>query len=744
MQGGRGEAVPGACMEIRLHGRGGQGGVSCAKILATIYAKRGRSVQTFGDYAGERAGAPVRAYLRTADAPIPNRNKVYHPDHVLVLDPSLLTEDAVGGLSAGGTLLINSPDPPGAFLERFPGFRVATVDATAIARRHRIGSRSLVIVNTTIVGAFARAFDLPFDLIEEAYRGLGLLSNLDAAREAYEGVRFQEAGGRPARAAHLPPQSPPRADVLPLPSHVESLPPGLKTGNWRSQTPGYVRHLAPCSAVCPAGNDVVGFVRALAARGEEAAAGILCRTTPLAAVCGRVCPAPCMTDCNRQALGGAVDIRGLERWIADRVPVARTASRSARGGRVVVLGGGPAGLGAAYALATAGHAVVLLEADAALGGILRTGIPSYRLPREVLDREVAGILGLGIEVRCGERVDRARLAGLAQDYDALVLATGLQRPNALDLPGASLGGVEQGLRFLRRVNLEGGERLSGHVVVLGGGNTAIDCARSALRSGAGRVTVAYRRSRGEMPAIAGEVAEAEAEGVVFLFQRQPLAFQGNARVREVLLAEVEMGPPDATGRRSPKSTSRSHPLPCDAVLLALGQAPDLSLLPEGWALREGRVWHGETPLAVFVAGDLDSVEGTVAHAIGSGRRAANRAMEALGAPVSAPTRPEGPVVPVSGIRLGHFERMEPARGRHLPAGPRALQFQEVNLGLADASEAHRCFSCGSCTHCDTCLVYCPEGVIRRQDGTYMIDVDFCKGCGLCVSECPRNAMEMVL
>jgi len=737
-------------VEIRLHGRGGQGGVTCAKILAAAYARLGKSIQTFGDYAGERSGAPVRAYARISDAPITNRNKVYEPDHLVVLDPTLLGEEVVSGLAPGGTLLINTTEDIESFDGRFREYRLATVDATKIARQHHIGTRSVVIVNTTIAGAFAQLQGIPLDVLEETYAALGLQSNFVAASEAAEAVVVRPAkqNGHTATAA---PPAPQHFDVLPIQEHLESRPTGLRTGSWSTQLPLYVEHLAPCSAWCPAGNDVVGFLQAVAGDGEAAAAEILGRSTPLAAVCGRVCPAPCMEGCNRAEYDGAVNIRGLERWIADQVPVAtRKAAVTANPRRVAIVGGGPAGLAAAYELAKAGHRVHIFEGEEALGGVLRTGIPVYRLPRDVVDREIEAILALGVTVSCGEFVDAARITVMAQKHDAVILATGLQKLRGLDVSGADLDGIEQGIRFLHRINMQGvgGSELSGHVVVLGGGNTAMDCARSALRAGAKTVRVVYRRTHKEMPAIREEIEEAQQEGVAFQFQRQPVAFGGNGsgRVTALELAEVEMGEPDDTGRRRPVVTDRRTRLDCDHVLLALGQSADLSLLPRSWELRDGRVIADGSPSMVFAAGDLGTGDGTVTHAIGSGRRTAGLALAALGAlPAGAHVfeRPDRTrAVPVTDIRLDHFARSAPDREELAPAVERAHDFGVVSQGLRSAMEAHRCFSCGHCTQCDTCLVYCPEGIIHRKGPGYDVDYSYCKGCGICVEECPRHAMEM--
>lgn len=712
-----------------------------AKLLACVYGELGLRVQTFGDYGSERAGAPVRAFTRVDTAPIVNRNKVYRPHHLLVLDAGLLGDDVLDGVAPGGLLLLNTSRGAGAFGDRFAAFRFATVDATAIARRHGIGSTALVIINTTLAGAYARVLGLPWEAVARAFAAQGLEGDLEAAREAHGAVALREPSAARAPAARA---SPAAARVPGIAEHVQDLPTPLRTGSWRTQAPRYRSHVAPCNAACPAGNDVVGFVQALKRDGVEAAARVLLRTQPLPSVCGRVCPAPCMTSCNREAYDGAVNVRGLERWIGDRAaaPV-EPVERAPVARRFAIVGSGPAGLSAAFALAREGHEVTLLEREPRLGGVLRTGIPSYRLPHDVLDRDVDRILALGVRARCGAHVDGDGLKMLAVGHDAVLLATGLARPTALEASGLPLPGVMQGLPFLDAVKNGRARGLSGHVMVVGGGNTAVDCARTALRCGASRVTMAYRRGRTEMPAIAAEIDEALGEGVALLTHRQPVRFLGTAAVTGVELAEVDLGEPDASGRRRPVVSDRKSLVPCDAVLLAVGQGADHSVLPRGWSVRDGRVFEGERPLDVWLAGDVATGDGTVTHAVGHGRRVATRALAALdGRDSPAPTPPApAEIVSPAHVRFGHFEVAPPVRERHLPEGRRRT-FDEVNLGLEGPAEASRCFSCGSCTACDTCLLYCPEGIIRREGAGYRVDDEYCKGCGMCVAECPRRAMEM--
>jgi len=722
-------------LEVRVHGRGGQGGVTCAKLIAALFTQMGLSVQTFGDYGSERSGAPVQAYTRVDRTTINNRNKVYRPNHLLVLDEGLMGPQVLQGVAPGSLLLLNAHAAADGYAARFARYRFGAVDATAIAREQGIGSSAVVIINTTILGAYVRLLGLPMTVLEKAYASLGLGGDLVAAQHAYEQVRICEA----AEAGEAPVSSMPLAAPPPVATmlaHSADIPAVLKTGTWSNQAPAYSEHPAPCNVACPAGNDVVGFIQALKSHGPEKAAEILLRTQPLPSVCGRVCPAPCMQVCNRAAFDGAVNIRSLERWIADRSRLALAPQRAAKPLRVAVVGGGPAGLSAAYQLALKGHAVEIHEAGPALGGVLRNGIPAFRLPPEALRRDLDRVLKLGVAARCNARVDKAGLKRLQREFDAVIVCVGFGPAVGLGAKGESLPGVEQGLEFLDRVKRER-IRLEGDVVVVGGGNTAIDCARTALRCGAAKVEIVYRRSREDMPAIVEEIEEAEREGVELMVHRQPVEFLGNGAVATAMIAEVEAGPPDASGRRRPVVTQRAARLPCNQVLLALGQKTELDLLPDGWTVRDGRACAGDRLLPVWFAGDCATADGTVTHAIGNGRRAAQAVVagEALAAASPAPVAP-------GQIRFSHFDVAPPYADRQFV--PTAFQdnFAEVNLGLAGPEEASRCFSCGHCTNCDTCLISCPDGVIFRAENGYRIDGDYCKGCGMCVAECPRSAMEM--
>jgi 2-oxoacid:acceptor oxidoreductase gamma subunit (pyruvate/2-ketoisovalerate family) len=761
-------------VEIRIHGRGGQGGVTLAKLVATSRFLQGRSVQAFGLYAAERSGAPVQAFCRFDDAPITNRNLIYTPDHVVVLDPTLIGPTIVAGLRPGGWILLNSDQAPEHFAPDFPENRVATVDASAIARRHGLGTRSIPIVNTALTGAVGRVLGFPLDEMRDAIAHLGFGGgNLDAAADAFEQVRMARAAGNSASDPDVGRASSPDASRRPAPAAAPagtdrwpSLTdgaggdrPALRTGSWASEQPHRQQFVPPCNHVCPAGNDVQGFLHALAEDRVDDALEILLRTSPFPATCGRVCPAPCMASCNRRDLDGSVNVRELERLAGDRGSVTLVPSER-RPERVAVVGSGPAGLAAAYHLALFGYGVTVYEAGPHAGGLLRTGIPEFRLPGSVLEREIDRILDLGVEVIPGSRIDRERLLGLAVTHDAVLVATGLQELRSLRLGTGDDEDVLQGIDLLDQVRSGEAPRFDGQdVVVVGGGNTAMDAARSALRLGAASVRVVYRRTRAEMPAIAEEIDEALEEGVAIDYLTQPVALvreaqaDGDTGQPELVCRRMQLGEPDASGRRRPVAISESDfRLGCHRLVLAVGQSPDLSVFPEGTEVREGEQLLGILETPVYAVGDLATSDGTVAAAIGSGRRAALHIHQTLTGDVvasGAQTRVRSDVdqwhdevIRADALRMHLFER-EPAReSEALDLRSRRSTFDEIHRGLTDTSEARRCLSCGVCNECDLCITYCPEGVLKRVGHALVFDYAYCKGCGICVTECPRNVVFM--
>ncbi len=744
-------------IEIRIHGRGGQGGVTLAKLIATSRFLKGLSVQAFGLYAAERSGAPIQAFCRFSEEPITSRNLIYEPDHVIVLDPTLVGGPIATGLKPGGWILVNTTQAAGDIATLFPQNRIATVDATTIARDNGLGTRSVPIVNTALTGAVGRIFGYPLGDMCAALEHLGFRGpNLEAAERAFRETQLIETPlESPAGRAEIAPPGAARG-----PSIVDgagAAMPAIRTGAWATEQPRRRQMIPPCNHVCPAGNNVQGFLNALAHDDVDKALDILLRSTPFPSVCGRACPAPCMDSCNRRDLDGAVNVREMERYAGDHGEATIRAAGT-RHERIAIVGAGPAGLTAAYHLARFGYAVRIFESASKLGGLLSAGIPEFRLPEDVVGREIDRILDLGVEAETDSQIDRRRLLELARDYDAVLVATGLQKLQELQLGLNGTQAVVQGIDFLEHSH-RGDVRVDGEdVVVIGGGNTAMDAARSALRLGAHSVRVVYRRTRNEMPAIDEEIDETLEEGIAIDFLTQPVALRdkpgdGARRQYRLTCRRMELGEPDESGRCSPVEIPGSDfDTLCHRVILALGQSPDVSVFPEGTVVREDGRILGLLETPVFAIGDLATHEGTVAGAIGSGRRCAvhiHRAMS--GEPVPLTEHADAlrdvddwvdAVIEADEMKLHLFERQAAAEGDALPIEVRRSTFREVHLGLEDTSEAARCMSCGVCNECDECCTYCPEGMLRRVGHGLEFDYTYCKGCGVCATECPRNVIHM--
>lgn len=541
-----------------------------------------------------------------------------------------------------------------------------------------------------------------------------------------------------------------------------------KTGSWRNVEPHHVEQIPPCSMRCPAGNDVVGFVT-LAAEGRyEDAWRLLVQTSPFPSVCGRVCPHPCETECNRDHLGGAINIHQIERFLGDRFsarpPEMKIASST--GKNVAIIGSGPAGLSAAYHLALSGHNVTVYEAHPKLGGMLRVGIPDYRLPPNVLDAEINRILSLGVKAENNIRVGiDITYRDLTNRYDAVLAATGLVKSKGLGARNDNGDGVLPGIEVLRRINLNlpvgVGERAA--IVVVGGGNTAMDVARSLLRLGRS-VTVMYRRTRHEMPAISEEIDELIDEGIKIDFLTTPVeVIRENGHVNGIKCVRMKLGKPDASGRRKPEPIEGSEfVMDIDTIVTAIGEDADLSYLPDDLSAKTswnipadelGRTFDDQ----LFAAGDVADGAGTVTAAIGFGRRAAiaiHSKLTGAAIPESAATSPSlrsrtSRVVRFDDLNTAYFQETKRIEPDHLPVNERINSFDEVRGGLDEVmllQEARRCFSCGSCPACDNCYIFCPDAVISpvkgESDRLYTVNYDYCKGCGICAAECPRACIVM--
>ena len=540
-----------------------------------------------------------------------------------------------------------------------------------------------------------------------------------------------------------------------------------KTGSWRNVEPHHVEQIPPCSHNCPAGNDVVMFVTLAAEKRYEEAWRVLAATTPFPGSCGRVCPHPCEYECNRAEFGGRINIHTIERFIGDiyRANPPAMPKQPSTGKRVAVVGSGPAGLSCAYQLALAGHAVTVYEAHSKPGGMMRVGIPDYRLPPEVLDGEIARIAGLGVEIVTNTRIGRdIRFDELVEKNDAVFVGVGFTKSKPLGAQGENGDGVLPGVEVLRRINLGEANGVGEQPLVVGGGNTAMDVARSLLRQGK-QVSVMYRRTRAEMPAIAEEIDELLAEGIEITFLATPIEVlhDGNGRLNGVKCLRMQLGKPDASGRRRPEPVAGSEfTVKADCVVTAIGEDADLSFLPD--AIKAKTSWNipadelGRTfEPKLYAGGDAADGAGTVTAAIGYGRKAAY----AIDAYILGKVLPDNTgTSPSLRDRTPHLVRYEelnrayfssdPRREPpHRQAAERVDDFDEVRQGFAEEeliAEARRCFSCGTCPACDNCYVFCPDAAIKPVAGDpfklYIVNYDYCKGCGICAAECPRGCIVM--
>lgn len=533
-----------------------------------------------------------------------------------------------------------------------------------------------------------------------------------------------------------------------------------KTGSWRDERPLYVDRMPPCNDGCPAGENVQAWLY----EAEEGGAGYerawrkLVEENPFPAIMGRVCYHPCETVCNRAQVDEAVGIHSVERFLGDEaiaqgwsfeLPAdgnGATGSAAAPSGkRVLIVGAGPSGLSAAYHLTRLGHAVTIYEAGSQPGGMMRFGIPRYRLPREVLDAEVQRILDLGIELELNRRVADVLEEMEAGGFDAAFLAVGAHIGRRAYVPAGEVARIVDAVSLLH--GLEEGERplLGRRVAVVGGGDTAMDAARTARRLGATDAVVVYRRTRERMPAHAFEVAEAEEEGVQMRWLETVKGFDGG----KLTVEKMEL---DAEG--FPQPTGELEELEADSLVLALGQEADLSLLRgvPGIEERDGVVQVGPNMMTghpgIFAGGDMVPAERTVTVGVGHGKRAARHIDAWLrGTALAKPPRHE--LAGFDSLNTWYYSDAPRVEQPRLEAARRASSFDEVVGGLDAGNalfEARRCMSCGNCFSCDNCYGVCPDNAVIKL-GTpgerYEIDLDYCKGCGICAEECPCGAIAMI-
>jgi 2-oxoacid:acceptor oxidoreductase delta subunit (pyruvate/2-ketoisovalerate family) len=526
------------------------------------------------------------------------------------------------------------------------------------------------------------------------------------------------------------------------------------TGAWRTERPVYTRNLPPCNDECPAGENVQQWLYH-AEEGDqdayEAAWQQIMADNPFPAIMGRVCYRPCETACNRAQLDEAVGINSVERFIGDeaikrawKLPVAAVPA----GKRVLVVGAGPSGLSAAYHLTRLGHSVTVKDAGAEPGGMMRYGIPKYRLPRDILDAEITRVLDMGVTLELNAAVTDllAELTEGGGPFDAAFVAVGAHIGKRAYIPAGDSARIMDAVSLLHRVEDGSAPMLGRRVAVYGGGNTAMDAARTARRLGASEAVVVYRRTRDRMPARDIEVEEALEEGVTMRW----LSTVAHADDGKLVIEKMRL---DETG--FPQPTGEFEELTADCLVLALGQDADLTVLDgvPGVTFSGGTVDVGADLMTghqgIFAGGDMVPAERTVTVAIGHGKKAA-RNIDAWLRGARREQAPRPGLAGYGGLNTWYYADAPGTVRPKLAAARRTGTFDEVTGGLDESTalfEARRCMSCGNCFGCDNCYGACPDNAVIKTGpggpGDYEIDYDYCKGCGICAAECPCGAITMV-
>jgi 2-oxoacid:acceptor oxidoreductase delta subunit (pyruvate/2-ketoisovalerate family) len=519
------------------------------------------------------------------------------------------------------------------------------------------------------------------------------------------------------------------------------------TGSWRTTWPVYVDRLPPCNNACPAGENIQNWLYHAESGDYESAWRTLTADNPLPAVMGRVCYHPCESACNRTQVDEAVGINSVERFLGDAA--IRNGWRfisplTDSGKRVLVVGAGPSGLSAAYHLRRMGHAVEIHEAGPFAGGMMRFGIPKYRLPRDVLDAEISRIIDIGVVLKLNTKVDRIVDSMQVGHFNAAFLAVGAHIGKRAFIPAGSAAKILDAVSLLRSMEGEDKPLLGRRVVVYGGGNTALDAARTAKRLGATEAIIVYRRTRERMPAHDSEVEEALQEGIMMKW------LSTIKRMDEGVLT-VEKMRLDETG--FPQPTGEFETLETDSLVLALGQDVDLSLLDDvpGLEIKDGVVQVASNMMTgfagIFAGGDMVPSERTVTVAVGHGKKAARHIDAWLRGAVYAPAE-KHELASIDKLNDWYYADAPKTVRPMLEAARRQNTFEEVQGGLDETNalyEARRCLSCGNCFECDNCYGVCPDNaVIKLGPGQrFRFNYDYCKGCSVCAQECPCGAIAMV-
>jgi len=549
----------------------------------------------------------------------------------------------------------------------------------------------------------------------------------------------------------------------------------IDTGKWGFQKPHTQFMAAPCQEACPAGNPIPQFLYLASDGRYDEALQALLRENPFPGVCGRVCFHPCEVHCNRGPYDESVSIRAMERYVSDRAPNQLPnlkPNQDELSKRIAIVGAGPAGLSCAYFLCLLGHRATVFERNKELGGVMRWGIPEYRLPKSVVKKEIRRILSLPIEVKTKVDVSKDISFDEVSRFDAVFLSPGAKLNATLSIEGEDLRRIWKGGDFLERINLREEVTLGKETIVIGGGNTAMDVARSALRLGS-KVTVAYRRTRDEMPALRDEIVEAEEEGVRFEFLIQPVKVSLlKNRKLAVKFQKMKLSDPDQSGRpRAIPIKGKFLTLETNHLITAVGEQVDLSWIPRE-LIKNGLIDANPSP-KIFAGGDAVDQPRTIVTAIASGKKAAisidlymregsyeevfskirlgNKGSVSMETYLSGRDSREWAepmeVVPYEKLNTLFFEPIKRVKVRQLGLDRRVRGFSEVNVGFSskEASlSASRCFTCGTCNYCYNCYFFCAEGVIQLDPvkGTKYVDYEHCKGCGTCAKSCPRSVVVM--
>ena len=530
-----------------------------------------------------------------------------------------------------------------------------------------------------------------------------------------------------------------------------TLPPDLSsktgTGPIRHIRPIYQNSLPPCNQACPAGENIQEWLALAQAERYEEAWQHLIANNPMPSVHGRVCYHPCETSCNRKHVDQSVSIHAVERFLGDQALLHGWKPKfdaPPSGKKVLIIGAGPSGLSCAWQLRRLGHNVEIHEAGPMAGGMMRFGIPAYRMPRDVLDREIQQILDTGITLKLNQKVNDVLKAKTENGFDAVFLAIGAHLAKRIDIPVREAGKILDAVSYLSAVERGEIPKLGRRVAIYGGGNTAMDAARTAHRLGAEETVIIYRRDREHMPAHQFEADEAMEEGVIINWLRTIRNIDGTTLTIEEMTVD-DKGHPQPTGRY--------ETLEADSVILALGQNVDLSVIERipGIQLHEDGVVtvdeHMMTSVpGIFAGGDMVPSERTVTVATGHGKKAARHIDGWLrNQPYQKPA--SHPVMPYSKLHLWYDTDAE-ASSQPVVTPEEREGFDEIIGGLTPEQaryEAARCYSCGNCFECDGCYGACPEeAIIKLGKGSgYRIDYDKCTGCSACYNQCPCHAIEMV-